>query len=346
MKIKTLLVSLGITLGSLTAVNAQAAEPEYSFKLHHFLPPMSMAHRQFLQPWADKVMKESDGRIKIDVYPAMQMGGKPPQLFDQARKGVADITWTVAGYTPGRFPKGSVFELPFMPASAEATSMALQEYAETEMQDELDSVHILALHTHAPGSLHARNSQIKQVSDLANQKVRAPNKAMAEVFSNVEASAIFMPVTQMTSALSKGVLDVAVLPFEVVAPLKIHEQTPYHTEIKGERGLYAQFFAFSMNKKAYDKLPDDLKKVIDNNSGIPLAQHIGQLFDNYEATAREVAVKNGNSFYTLPESEVAMWRKQAQSVTDDWIDDMDDDGQRLYDKANALIEKYRKQVGH
>jgi len=340
MKIKTLLVSLGITLGSLTASAVQAADAEYTFKMHHFLPPMAMAHKEFLQPWAEKVEKESDGRIKIDIFPAMQMGGKPPQLFDQARKGVADITWTVAGYTPGRFPKGGVFELPFMPASAEATSMALQEYAETEMQDELDSVHLLAMHTHAPGALHARNAQIKSLADMQGLKIRAPNKAMSEAFANIDSSPVFMPVTQMTSALSKGVLDVAVLSFEVVAPMKIYEQTTYHTEVTGDRGLYAQYFIFSMNKKAYNKLPADLKKVIDNNSGIKLAQQVGQLFDEYEAKGRDLAAKNGNHFYTLPDSEVAKWKADSQSVTNDWIDDMDGDGERLYKKANDLINKY------
>ncbi|WP_221794024.1 TRAP transporter substrate-binding protein [Oceanobacter mangrovi] len=343
MKIKTLLLSAGITLGGMVTATAQAAEAEYSFKLHHMLPPMAAAHTKFLQPWAEKVMKESNGRIKIDIFPAMQMGGTPPQLFDQARKGVADITWTVAGYTPGRFPKGGVFELPFIPANAEITSMALQEYAEQEMQDELSDVHLLALHTHKPGALHARDGLIKTIDDLKDLKVRAPNKAMAKVFEDTGSSVIFMPVTQMTSALSKGVLDVAVLPFEVVAPLKIYEQTTYHTEIKGDRGLYAQFFVFSMNKKAYESLPADLQKVIDNNSGIELAQKIGRLYDENDEVGRERAVQNGNKFYTMPEAEVARWKERTRPVTAEWIKSMDD-GQRLYDKAVALISKYQKQL--
>ncbi|WP_221794026.1 TRAP transporter substrate-binding protein [Oceanobacter mangrovi] len=344
MKMKTLLLSLGIAAGSLSAAGANAAA-EYTFKLHHFLPPMSMAHRDFLAPWAEKIKKESNGRIDIEVYPAMQLGGKPPQLFDQVRKGVVDISWTVAGYTPGRFPKGEVFELPFMATSAEVTSMAIQEYGSKEMQKELADVHVLALHTHAPGSLHSRNKMIKTMDDLADMKVRAPNKAMAEAFSNVGSSPIFMPVTQMTSALSKGILDVAALPFEVVAPMKIYELATNHTEIKGERGLYAQFFIFSMNKKVYESLPADLQKVIDNNSGIELSQHIGQLFDKSEQWGYDIAKKNGNSFYSLPATEVKRWQDAMQSVTDDWIADMGPEGKRLYDEANGLISKYQKQVG-
>jgi TRAP-type C4-dicarboxylate transport system substrate-binding protein len=227
---KIKLQGLALVAGSMLSINAIAAEPEYTLKLHHMLPPMSMAHSQFLVPWAERVETESNGRIKIDIYPAMQLGGKPPQLFDQTRKGIVDLSWTVAGYTPGRFPKMTSFELPFIPGSAKATSMALQDYSETEMQDEMKDVHVIALHTHTPGSFHSRDKAIKTLEDLEGMKVRAPNKVMSEAFKSVGANTVFLPVTEMPSALSKGVIDVAVLPFEVVLPMKIYELVKHHTE--------------------------------------------------------------------------------------------------------------------
>jgi TRAP-type transport system periplasmic protein len=348
MRFKHLLATVWLGVAGMTAgMSAQAAEPEFTFKMHHFLPPMSAVHHDFLEPWAQKVMADSNGRIKIDIFPSMQLGGTPPQLFDQARTGVADITWTVGGYTPGRFPKAGVFELPFMPVSADATSMAIQEYAEEEMQDELSDVHLLAIHTHSPGSLHARKGEIKTAADLKNLKMRAPNKSMAETISLLGGTPVFMPAPQLPSALSKGVLDVAVLPFEVGKSMKIHQLAPYNTEIKGDRGLYTQFFLFSMNKKAYDSLPADLKKVIDDNSGVQLARHIGDVFEAAEKEGHEVAVKEGNSFYTLTPEETANWKKITQPVTDAWIADMKSegvDGQALYEKASALITQYQKVV--
>ena len=106
---KIQLTSLAFMVGSMMSMNALAADAEYTLKLHHMLPPASNAHSNFLEPWAKKVEKESNGRIKIDIYPAMQLGGKPAQLFDQTRKGIVDISWTVAGYTPGRFTKMTYF---------------------------------------------------------------------------------------------------------------------------------------------------------------------------------------------------------------------------------------------
>ncbi|WP_027855485.1 TRAP transporter substrate-binding protein [Marinobacterium litorale] len=348
MRLKTLAAAVALSATGLTLSTQAFAEAEFTFKLHHFLPPMSMAHSKFLSPWAEKIEKESNGRIDIEIFPAMQLGGKPPQLFDQARKGIADITWTVGGYTPGRFPKATVFELPFMPANAEATSMAIQEYAEKEMAEELKDVHLLAMHTHAPGSLHSRENPVKGGDDLDGMKLRAPNTVMADAFAVFDANPVFMPVPQMPSALSKGVLDVAVLPFEVVAPLKIHQLVEHHTEITGDRGLYAQFFLFSMNKDTYESLPPDLQKVIDDNSGLELAGHIGRLFDESELVGRKAAVDEGNSFYTLPDAEREKWKEAMQPITDAWIQNMTDegyDGAALYKEAQDLISKYEKQNG-
>lgn len=347
MRIKSLIAAAVLSLSSLSF--AQAAEPEFTFKLHHMLPPSSTAHTKVLQPWANKVMKESHGRIKIDIYPAMQLGGKPASLYDQVRKGRVDIIWTVAGYTPGRFPKMTVFELPFMVGSAKSTSMALQEYYEKEMTDEMKDVHVLALHTHSPGSLHVRDKKVRTLEDMKGLKVRVPNRVMGEAFSLLDVNSIFMPVTQMASALSKGVVDVAVLPYEVTAPLKIDELATHNVEIAGKRGLYSNTFVFAMNKKDYDSLPKDLQKVIDDNSGIPLAGFIGDEFDKNEKVGRDAAVAAGNDFYTLPPEEVARWKAKMQPVTDEWIKTMDKStngrGQALYDEAENLLKKYEKQNG-
>src|SRR3546814_7509797 len=93
-----------------------------------FRSPPSTTHKDFVEPWARKGEAESDWRIKIEIYPSMQLGGKPPALYDQVRDGVVDIVWTLPGYTAGRFPIIEVFELPFMAASAEATSQAAHEF--------------------------------------------------------------------------------------------------------------------------------------------------------------------------------------------------------------------------
>ena len=93
-----------------------------TLKVHHFLPGTSNVHVNLIQPWCDKIAKESGDRLKCQIYPAMQLGGTPAQLFDQARDGVADIVWTIPTYSAGRFIKSEVFELPFFTRSAKGSN--------------------------------------------------------------------------------------------------------------------------------------------------------------------------------------------------------------------------------
>ncbi|WP_428610227.1 TRAP transporter substrate-binding protein [Sedimenticola sp.] len=337
---RTLLKSLLMAL-SLSGASAMAAEVE--LKIHHFLPPPSTAHAQFIKPWADKVMKESNGRIDIKIYPAMQLGGKPPQLFDQVRDGVADIVWTVPGYTRGRFPMTEVFELPFVAGSAEATSQAAWEFYEKYMKEEYKDVHPILIHTHAPGQFHMRDKPIKTLADLQNAKVRAPTRTINEALTVVGATPVGMPVPAVPQALSKGVVDGAMLPYEVTLPLKVHQLVKYHTEIGGDRGIYTAMFLFAMNKKKYDSLPADLKQVIDNNSGLALAKQIGETWDKADNPGREAAKKRGNHFNTIEGAELEHWKQATQPVVDHWIKAMDEkgmNGKQMYEDAKALVAKY------
>lgn len=119
------------------SMGAAAVAESVTLKFHSFPPMPANSNAKFVKPWADKVTAESNGEIKVEMYASMQLGGKPPQLADQVREGVVDIIWTVAGYTPGRFPHLEAFELPFMPASAEATSQAAHEYMMTVGAEDL-----------------------------------------------------------------------------------------------------------------------------------------------------------------------------------------------------------------
>ena len=158
------------------------AQQSVTLKFHTFMAPMSGVWLTMHKPWMEKVEKESGGRIKFEGYPAMQLGGTPVQLYDQARDGVVDIVWTVCGSTAGGFPRIEVFELPFIMNNAEATSKAYWEYFQTQCPDEFKDTHVLALHVHGPGVIHMAKKLIKAPADLRGQL----EKAMAEatVYAN------------------------------------------------------------------------------------------------------------------------------------------------------------------
>ena len=237
-----------------TAFAGAAQAQNVTLRFHQMLPPQATIPAKAIVPWAKKVEAESGGRIKVQLFHAMAMGGTPPQLFDQARDGVADITWTVLGYTPGRFNKAEVFELPFMSGQAEPASRAFHEYVEKNAADEFREVKLLAAHTHGPGLFHSK-SAITGLESLRGMKVRGGSRIINNMLTKLGATPVGMPVPAVTEALSKGVIDGTTIPWEVTPALKVTELVKNHTTFAGATGLYTQTFAVSMNKGAYDKLP-------------------------------------------------------------------------------------------
>jgi TRAP-type C4-dicarboxylate transport system substrate-binding protein len=331
-------------VAALLAAGLGAADAqEVTLKVHHFLPPQSTAQKQLIEPWAKRVEEQSNGRIKVEIYPSMQLGGKPPQLFDQVRDGVADVVWTVAGYTPGRFPKLEVIELPFVPGTAKATSAAAHEYYQTYAKDELADVHPILVHVHAPGTFHMKDKPIRTVDDLKGAKIRVPSRPINDAIAALGGTPVGMPVPQVPEAIQRGVVDGAVLPYEVTRPLRVHELVNSHTEFGGDRGLYTVVFLYLMNKDKYEALPADLKKVIDDNSGIPLALEVGEAWDKAEEPGRQAAKDLGDEFFVIEGAELQRWKDGTQPVIDAWVAERTktgDDGAALLKGAQDLIVKY------
>jgi TRAP-type C4-dicarboxylate transport system substrate-binding protein len=340
---RTALAALGAVATTLLA-GPVAAQQVVTLRLHQMLPPQATIPAKALIPWAQKVEAESGGKIKVQLFHAMALGGAPPQLFDQARDGVVDLTWTVLGYTPGRFNKAEVFELPFMSGSAEQSSQAFQEYVEKFAADEFRSVKLIAVHTHGPGLFHTK-TPVTGLESLRGMKVRGGSRIINNMLTKLGATPVGMPVPAVTEALSKGVIDGTTIPWEVTPALKVSELVKNHTTFAGDRGLYTQTFAFSMNRASYDKLSADLKKVIDNNSGIPAAAMFGRAMDEGDKAGRAIAEKAGNNIVALDVAETQRWRRTAATVETDWINEVkakNIDGAKLAAEARALIAKYSK----
>lgn len=324
---------------------APALAQEVTLKLHQFLPAQANVPKLILDVWADKVEEASEGRIKIDRFPSMQLGGKPPELMDQAIDGVADIVWTVVGYTPGRYPSTEVFELPFMMTNARAVSHAYWEMFDKHMKDtEFKDVHILATWVHGPGLIHSADP-VETPDDLVGMKIRGGGRSVNALLEELGATPVGMPVPAIPEGLSKGVIDGTTIPWEVTSALKVPELVENHTEFTG-KALYTLTFVLAMNKDKYESLPEDLQQVIDDNSGLEFSVFAGGTMADADDPSREFALDNGNNVITLDEEQTAVWRERAQPIYDKWVADMADkgiDGQALLDEATALIEKYTPQ---
>lgn len=332
---------IGVALGALVLSVAAHAQ-EVTLKVHHFLPPTATAHAKFLVPWCDRLEKDSGGRIKCQIFPAMQLGGSPQQLFDQAKDGVADVVWTVSGYTPGRFVKTEVFELPFMMTTPEATAHAMWDYVQAYAADEFADVRLLAVHPHGPGVFHVTKRPIRTLADFRGLKLRAPTRLTNKMLAAFGATPVGMPMTQVAESLSKGVIDGALMPYEVVPAVKVQELVKYHSETDpAHAAVYTTVLMLAMNKAKYEGLPADLRKVIDDNSGAMLSVQTARIFADADAPGRELAARN--AINTIPAAELETWKKAADPVVRGWIKDVKAkgaDGSRLLAAARGLILKY------
>lgn len=319
-----------------------AVAQDVTLTLHQFLPAQANVPKLILDVWADKVEAASEGKIKIDRYPSMQLGGRPPELIDQAVDGIADIVWTVVGYSPGRFPRTEVFELPFMMSDARAMSSAYWQMFEKHMKDtEFKDVHILGTWVHGPGMLHA-NKEVNTPADMQGLKIRGGSRLVNSLLEKVGATPVGMPVPAVSEGLSKGVIDGTTIPWEVTTALKVPELVTNHTEFEGN-ALYTLTFVLAMNKDRYEGLSDELKKVIDDNSGLEFSIFAGGTQSDSDGPSRQVAVDRGNNIVTVSGADVDAWKAAAQPIYDEWIADMATkgiNGQALIDEARMLMENY------
>ena len=319
---------------------------EVTLKVHHFLSPNATSQKLLLGPWCEKIAKESANRLKCQIYPAMQLGGTPPQLFDQAKDGVADIIWTVPTYQAGRFLKSEVFELPFMTKTAEGSSRAFWEYMQKNSLEEFKGTKILMAHVHDGAELHFAGRQVKTLEDLKGLKIRAPTRIGTRMLTALGATPIQMPAPQVPESIAKGVVDGASLPWEVVPGLKVNEVTKFHTETgPGQRKMSNTIFVVAMNEAKYNSLPPDLKKVIDANSGAEASVWAGKVWDSTIVPGRKSATDRGNTVTVLSPAETQRWEKATESVAQDWIKDVaakGGDGSKLLDAAKALLNQYDK----
>jgi TRAP-type transport system periplasmic protein len=321
---------------------AWADAPQFSLKLHHAFSSVSSAHDKFLAPWARQVEAQSGGRIRIDLFPSMQLGGAPADLFDQARDGVVDIAWAQPSNTPGRFPKIEAFELPFVPSSrALVSSKAVEDYAHANLADEFREVHPICFSCSDRGVLHT-NRPVHIIEEIRDLRLHVQTRFTVEAVHFLGAVAVPMPSAQLPLAIAQHVVDGGIDPWDLVPTFKLNDLLKTHTEFS-DSSLSTTTFVLAMNKATYDKLPRDLKTVIDNNSGQPAASIAGAMWDVQAAAVVDMVSGRGDPITTLLPEAVAHWRKATEPVVDAWLKDMKEhkvDGGKLLANARALLAKY------
>ncbi len=342
MKRRTLFGALIATATAIGFAGAASAQ-EYTFKLHHLLGGKAPAQTQMLEPWAKQVEENSGGRVKIEIYPAMSLGGTPPELVQQARDGVVDIIWTVNGYTPGQFPRTEVFELPGVYLNdVKAANLAMYDMFEDSLKDDYKGLEVMWLHVHAGQAIMSVDKEIRSPGDMAGLKMRIPTRTGAWVIEALGASPIAMPVPEVPNALAKKVVDATLLPWEIIPPLKLFNQIDYFIEGADNTRLGTTTFQVSMNKARWDSLPEDIQKAFRDASGRDWWGQVGDIWRGGDNFGIKMATDNGKTHVVLSEDETQAFIDALAPVQERWIEEVNGkglDGAALVQRAKDLIAK-------
>jgi TRAP-type C4-dicarboxylate transport system substrate-binding protein len=335
----TLRAGMTTAIVSMTVSTAAFAQ-EFTFSIHHFLSPKAPTQTALLEPWVESVEEASGGRLQFEIFPAMSLGGAPPELYSQVRDGVADLVWTLPGYTPGAFPRLEVFELPAVHGGdARATNLAIQDVMDTLSAD-FEDVHPILVHVHSGNALHLNGPTVEGIADFEGLKVRSPSRTGAWMLEELGAEPVGMPVPALPQALSKQTVDAGLVPFEVAIPLGLAELTDSSVQLHEGRRFGTSTFIFAMNKERYDALPDDLKQVIDDHSGAALAAEMGTAWNEIEPVGIRIAEEAGNSVVSLSAEATAEFQPAFEAVSERWVEEVSGEG---FD-AEALLQSAKDAI--
>lgn len=304
-------------------------------RFSHFYPSTSDVNEQIFEPWAKKIETDSNGRLKIEIYPSATLS-KADTTYESAVKGTIDIGSQVQGYTSGRFPLTQIAELPGLSNSSTQTGCMLQTlYENGSIASEYEDSHLLFMFATGPGTLHSTNKLIKTPEDMRGMRIRRPSAVAGDIIESMGASPVGLPANDIYTSLQRGVVDGLSFPWEAITTFKLDELTKYHTNMP----FYSSALMVTMNKDKYESLPDDLKQVIDDNSGMVLTKKVGAMWDKTDLIGLQAARDRGDEVVDIPDPlNDPDWKGALEKGTKKYLDDvnalgLDADG--VYEKAKA-----------
>jgi TRAP-type C4-dicarboxylate transport system substrate-binding protein len=328
-----------IALGATTLfASLGSAQAQVTLTLSSWVPPSHLLTRAQAD-WCGEVSKATQGRIKCNVLP--KAVSPAPGTFDAVRDGLADLSFSVHGYTPGRYVMGKMAELPFLGDSATVTSVAYQRIYQKHLAklDEHKGLKVITVFTHGPGVIFNNKRPIKSLADLDGIKFRVGGGVVNDVGKAIGANMTLKPAPQSYELLSSGVVDGTWFPDESVVSFKLEKLVKYRTAIPG--GLYNTSFALVMNLATWDKIPKADQAIIDKMSGEWAARFIGKYWDDTDRLSRAQQQAVGVESATADAKFVADFKAKTASIEGDWIKEAESKGLK---NAAAVLKEFRAEI--
>lgn len=330
-------ITASLLIVSIVISTATFAADTIELKMSHFLPSTYPVQRDFLEPWARELEARTNGRVKVQIFPAGSSFGHVAKQMDQVRAGVVDIAHGLTGIPRGRLPRTSIIDLPFLVQTSDAASRTLWKLYPKYLKSEYPGVKVLALHAHNAGLIHTRDKKVTSIDDLKGLRLRTPSLAISMMLEELGASPVGMPPTQVYENLEKGVIDGTVFPWDAVNGFKLYEPLNYHLDARA----YTTSFFFVMNERKYNALPADIRQVIDEMSGEALVNKFGDWWNQWDQPGLDAAMKKGNEVSKLTAEQRTQWRERLAPAIERYLVDLEKkgikDAREIYRKAQEYV---------
>lgn len=296
--------------------STQAASAEV-LTMSSWVPPTHFVHTDILVPFTERVAEATEGRVTIMILPAAL--ASPPQHWELARNGVADITWGNFTYEPERFVSMWFSEFPNSGTNAEAQSVALWRTFDTYLADNaaFDGVEVLGVGLFGGGQLHHGSTTISAPEDMEGQKFRMGGPIQEQLLTALGSVPVASPATRAYEMLESGVIDGSLHTMESVINFRLDESLTHHTVFPG--GFYDASFFIAMNGARWDGLSEADRTAIEEISGEALSAAWGATFDIQNAAAFEALSAEGHEIVEASPELVAAVDGITEDMIAEWV---------------------------
>ncbi|MGE3244999.1 MAG: TRAP transporter substrate-binding protein [Beijerinckiaceae bacterium] len=321
-----------LAAGAAALLSGAAAAQTVTLKLNSGAPPRSYLHSKVFEPWSKAVEADSGGTLKIQRFYGGTLGNFLV-TYDRVLDGVADIGFTLAALTGGKFKQQGVAGLPFETKNANEAAVALWNlYEKGVTRAEFNQVQLLGIWAFPNAAIHSK-TPIATLADVSGKKLSISSAIGAKIVVGLSATPVTLPPNQAYQAISRGITDGTLMPFTGMQTFKIYEVAKNHLDV----ALGADTALLFMNKKKYDSLPAKAKAAIDKHSYLPLSKKLADETQKEWERGRNTV---GKSVKTLPEAEEAKWQKALAQVSEEWIKSTPD-GAKILEAFRAEVKAVR-----
>ena len=332
--------AMGIVLaGVLAFCPSQAAAKTIQLKFAHFLSANHIQHTESFEPFCRKVEELSGGKVHIKLYPGGALGN-PKQLPDHVKIGITDMAFIIPPYNTGRFPRISAMDLPFLCQSSTHATQMIYDLYDPYFKEDFKDYKVLWLYASPSGHFMSVDKPIPTMASLAGLKMRTPTAYMSKVLDAVEANPIGLPISELAISLQKKIIDGMVTTSAAIDDFQLFNLVGHITLSH----IYVTPMAVVMNKATYDRLPADVKKAIDQASGMQWGLHAAGVYDKQdEDTVAEIKKRGKIEIIQMSPVEIDRIKAVAKPLEEEWIAEAEKKGlpgKAIIDAVHAASKKY------